>query len=206
MKRKKFMENETTLNSLLLERLDASSKRIEEIDKKIWDTFGKEKYVLISDMSGFSKLTEKHGIIHFMSLIAKQQKLIIPIIEKNNGKIIKTEADNFIICFDSAEDIINTSFFIHESCIKYNNTCPSDFHIKTCHGLSYGKLLLFKKDIFGNIVNIASKLGEDAADPFETLITEKLYNKLPKTLKINFIEKNMKISGINIKYYYHKFA
>ena len=66
------------------------------IEKEVWDTYGRECAVCIHDMSGFSRLTEKHGIVHYLSMVRHMQIVVKPIIQRFGGEVVKFEADN---CF-----------------------------------------------------------------------------------------------------------
>src|SRR4051812_26767325 len=53
------------LRQLLSER-NQESERAAEIDEQIRRTFERVVAVLVLDMVGFSRLSEKHGIIHYL--------------------------------------------------------------------------------------------------------------------------------------------
>src|SRR5260370_7318546 len=44
-----------------------------KIEKTLWETFGEEQAVFVLDMSGFSRLTRKLGIIHYLSFVVHLQ-------------------------------------------------------------------------------------------------------------------------------------
>ena len=43
------------------------------IENKLWEEYGTEKAVFVLDMSGFSLLTRKYGIVHYMSMVKRMQ-------------------------------------------------------------------------------------------------------------------------------------
>ena len=54
------------LNRLLSERdglLDTAARA--DVEARIWERFSATRAVVITDMSGFSRITKKHGIVHF---------------------------------------------------------------------------------------------------------------------------------------------
>ena len=55
--------------SRLLQERNEHPDRVEQIDARIRETFGETHAVLVMDMSGFSRMTIKHGIIHFLAMI-----------------------------------------------------------------------------------------------------------------------------------------
>src|SRR4051794_35125861 len=72
------------------------------IDQRIWDLFGQEWAIVFTDLSGFSRNVAKFGIIHFLQVIHDQKKLLTPIVEKNDGIVVKVEADSFLILMRKA--------------------------------------------------------------------------------------------------------
>jgi class 3 adenylate cyclase len=198
------MNGNSKLHGLLLERVIATRERKLEIDREIWKEFGTKKAVLMSDMSGFSRLTRKHGILHFLSLIAKQRELLTPVFRSYGGEVIKCEADNFLVCFDDEKSAVNASIAVHEMTFEYNNRVPEHEQIITSHGIDFGDILHFGDDVFGDCVNIASKLGEDIAEGYETLISETIYKKLSERIRDKFESDYTKISKMDIGFYRRK--
>ncbi len=70
-----------------------------------------EVSVFISDMSGFTKTTRKHGIIHFASLILKMRHLLIPVLKKHDaivifpGTALRDACAGFIACLHVASSL-----------------------------------------------------------------------------------------------------
>ena len=60
------------LNKLLQER-NEYPERAAEVDAKIEEQFCETHAVMVMDMSGFSRLTIKYGIIHFLAMIHRMK-------------------------------------------------------------------------------------------------------------------------------------
>jgi class 3 adenylate cyclase len=195
------MHEFSEIEGILSQRFISSEEERQEIDRRIWEQFGEEKTILISDTSGFSRITSTYGIIHFLSMIVKLREMAIPIIEANQGEMVKAEADNLIAIFPHPDNAIKASKLIHERCRKCNAESPQDLDIISCHGISSGRVLVFKNDIYGHAVNIASKLGEDLAGQFQTLVSDKAAVISTQPCQEEFEECEEVISGITLKYY-----
>jgi adenylate cyclase len=50
----------------------------EKIKNQLWQRFGAQKSVLVMDMSGFSRLTQKYGVIHYLSMVRRMQLITKP--------------------------------------------------------------------------------------------------------------------------------
>jgi class 3 adenylate cyclase len=146
----------------------------EEARGKIWDEFGTEGAVFISDMASFSSTSRKIGVCHFLKLIHRARQLIAPIVEANNGVLLKCDADNTYAFFEHTDDAIRASFEINAELFKSNDGFPIQEQIYLSIGIDYGRVLLIDSvDFFGDPVNTASKLGEDLAIKAETLVTRR---------------------------------
>lgn len=142
------------------------------IDQRIWDLFGEEWSIMFTDLAGFSRQVAKFGIIHFLQVIHEQKQLLLPIVEKHDGVLIKIEADSFLILFKKPTGAIACAIEMQRVCQATNKRRSPEEHIVLCVGLGHGRLLkVGDEDVYGHEVNLASKLGEDTAEGNEILAT-----------------------------------
>jgi class 3 adenylate cyclase len=89
-----------TFRDLLLSfsRSDVVEER-HRIEENLWGEYGAEHAVFVLDMSGFSLLTRKYGIVHYLSMVQRMQQTTEPIIQSYGGIMIKYEADNCFAVF-----------------------------------------------------------------------------------------------------------
>ena len=73
-----------------------------------------EVAILVTDMTGFTRLTKKMGIVHFASLILKMRQLCSPIFRLYNAMDISTEADNFFVVFPNPADALAAALEVKE--------------------------------------------------------------------------------------------
>ena len=140
----------------------------------IWEKFGTEGAVFISDMASFSSTSRKVGVCHFLKMIHRARQIIAPIIEANNGMLLKCEADNCYAFFKTTDDAIKASFDVNRALSKANDAFGIGEQIYLSVGIDYGRVLLAGDiDYFGDPVNTASKLGEDLAVREEVLVTRR---------------------------------
>ncbi len=173
----------------------------EKIRVRIWDKFGAEGAVFISDIAGFSSTSREVGICHFLKLIYRARKIIAPIIVANNGTLLKCDADNCYAFFTSTDDAIKASFEVNAALLDSNDRFSLAEQICLSVGIDYGRVLLVEDlDFFGDPVNTASKLGEDLAIRAEVLITQRALSR--STLELAQFSERMVacISEIEIEY------
>jgi class 3 adenylate cyclase len=174
-------------------------KRIEET---LWAEYGAEYAVFVLDMSGFSLLTRKYGIVHYLSMVRRMQLTTEPIVKSYGGDMIKYEADNCFAVFPDPLSAVNAAIAMQHAFTAANLLTTEDLDIHIACGIDYGKLLIIgREDCFGDPVNRASKMGEDLAAAGEILITQEAMQLIPNNSGIRSREINVSISGINILAY-----
>ena len=148
--------------------------KAESIRESIWERFGTEGTVFISDMASFSSTSRKIGVLHFLKMIHRARQIIAPIIEANNGMLLKCDADNCYAFFEKTDDAIQASFDVNRALFKANDAFGIGEQIYLSVGIDHGRILLAGDiDFYGDPVNTASKLGEDLAVREEVLVTRR---------------------------------
>ena len=169
------------------------------IEAQIWDRYGTEKTVLILDMSGFSLLSERYGIVHYLSMVRRMQMTSRPIVKNFGGVFIKFEADNCFAAFDKPLSAVRTAIALNLAFDAANILTPDELDIRISCGIDHGRVLIIdERDFFGNAVNRASKLGEDIARPGDILISRDAMDMIPSEAGIKYAPVRFKISGIEI--------
>ena len=193
------MKNNTReeLSRLLQER-NEYPERIEQIDALIRETFGETHAVMVMDMSGFSRVTIKHGIMHFLAMIHRMNQIVAPTVREHGGRVIKFEADNAFAIFDKVEDAVEGAIDTSRRFSAANTMLPEEMDMHGKFGIGYGEVLIVEdKDLFGSEVNLASKLGEDLAERGEILLTEAAFAEVDAE-KREYEEVSMTISGLQL--------
>jgi len=173
-----------------------------EIEELIWSKYGVSGYIMIMDMSGFSLVTQRYGIVYYLAMIEKMRCTVRPIISQNSGHLVKFVADNVFASFQSAEDAINTAIEINAQLFEINKASSKQWDICVSTGIDYGRYLCTDDgDVFGDAVNCASKLGEDIAHKNEILVSEKAFANIKNTETYLAEHVRFKISGISLEAY-----
>jgi len=194
------MKNNTReeLSRLLQER-NEYPERAPEIDARIRETFGETHAIMIMDMSGFSRMTLKHGIMHFLAMIHRMNQIVAPTVSEHKGRVIKFEADNAFAIFDTVEAAIEAAIDTSRRFSAANTMLPEEMDMHGKFGIGYGEILIVEDtDLFGSEVNLASKLGEDLAERGEILLTEAAFAEVDAERR-ECEEVSMAISGLQLK-------
>lgn len=170
------------LHELLLER-NQSPDRIEEIDRRIKEIFQRKVSMLVLDMCGFTRVSAEHGIIHYLSMIQQMESAARPAVGQNNGTVVKQEADDLFAFFPTPHDALEGALDIFRAFEAMNAVVPDERDIYGSIGIGFGDTLVIgEEDLFGNEMNLASRLGEDLAGQQEVLLTPSAFAALPEGL------------------------
>ena len=187
----------------LLRKRGVSALGNPAVEREILERYQDDCAVLILDSSGFTRLTRKFGIIHFLSLFVSLRDVVEPLFKPHHAIGYWAEADNIFAMFPSAKFALECAFAVNEAVRAANETRQADDRLDVCIGIGSGKLLrVGAANIYGDEMNLASKLGEDIAGPGEILLSDRAYEEVKDLLA----ERNpeacaTRISGLEIKYY-----
>ncbi|NOS98173.1 MAG: adenylate/guanylate cyclase domain-containing protein [Methylotenera sp.] len=166
-----MQNSEDRLYGLIAQRLLPDANKA-EIDQRIWDLFGEEWCVMMTDLAGFSRRVAEYGIIHFLQTIYESKRLLLHVIEQHEGFLLKTDGDSFLVIFRKPQKALQCAMIMQQTLIPYNAAKVEQEKVHLCVGLGFGRILrVGNAEVFGAEVNAACKLGEDTAKQGETLVT-----------------------------------
>ena len=111
--------------------------------------------IVFTDIAGFTKLSAVDEDAAF-DLIEKQNKILKPIVEKFNGNWLKETGDGLVLSFPSSFEAVKCS-------IEIQHTTKDIEGLNLRIGIHQGDILERDGDIFGDDVNVASRIEPYAA-------------------------------------------
>lgn len=164
----------------LIEERAAPGADVESIDRRIWDLFGDTAAIVFTDLTGFSRRVAEFGIIQFLQEIHAQRRLFLPIIAAHDGILLKEEADSMLLVFRRPDQAVACSVAMQRASKTENDARRPEDRVLLCVGIGYGRVLrIADRDVYGQEVNAASKLGEDIAKAGQILVTDAVRSELP---------------------------
>ncbi|MCP4366886.1 MAG: adenylate/guanylate cyclase domain-containing protein, partial [Deltaproteobacteria bacterium] len=92
-------------------------------------------------------------------MVDYHNRLIFPTIKKFKGKIIKTIGDAIMASFNKSEQALKAAIAIQQMLQKTRNQDKS-FKLKIRIGIHTGKAIVERSDVFGDVVNVASRIEQ----------------------------------------------
>lgn len=170
---------------------------------ELWQRYGETVAVLVLDSTGFTRVSQSHGILHFLSRVMQLRELCIPLLAEHQCKRHHFEADNMYAAFDSVDECLRAALALHRAVFESKLQLTDSERYRVSIGIGFGKLLYSQtlEGYFGDEMNIACKLGEDIADGDETLLSEAAFAAANPTLVDGFESRESTISGVRLPHY-----
>ena len=132
--------------------------------------------IMFTDIVGYTALMGDDEQKAF-ELLNKNRLLQKPIIEQYSGRWIKELGDGVLASFNTVSDAVNAAIKIQEGC-----NAAKDFQLRI--GIHQGEVVFEQDDIFGDAVNIASRI--QALAPVGGIwISESVHNNVSNKKEID---------------------
>lgn len=169
-------DKEKTTNREAMDVDDLLAER-ERLDKLFKDKFQRIITVMFTDLKGSTAIADTQGDLAHRSIIKQHNDIVFPIIKKHQGILVKTMGDGTMSYFDKPQDSLRAAVDIQKSIDQFNLEKKSNIPILIRAGIHTGLGIIEENDIFGDVVNVASRF-EGQASAGEICISEETYNAL----------------------------
>ena len=148
----------------------------------------KLKAIVFTDIADFTKLSAQDEQ-KALDLLHKQNEIVKPIVEKHKGEWLKEIGDGLLLSFDSSLDAVRCSIEIQQSLRDVE-----DLNLRI--GIHQGDIFIKDGDVFGDDVNIASRV-EGFAPAGGISLSDKVYKDIAgvSDIKTSFIG-HRKLKGV----------
>jgi len=150
---------------------------------------------MFTDIVGFTAIMSKDEQ-KALEILRKNRDTLKPRIEYFNGEWLKEMGDGTLSCFESVVDAVNCALEIQRS-------LKDDPRLKLRIGIHIGDVVFSEGDVFGDGVNVASRI-EPLAEPGGICITEQVYRNIRNRPGIEAVflgDKQLKNVDSSIKVY-----
>jgi len=137
---------------------------------------GKPLAILFSQISGATALYESLGNRKAMDMVSKAMEGLKSAVQRHRGTVVKTVGDELIAHFDSADDALQAAGAMH----AWMQKGPAALALKA--GFTVGPVIQEKQDVFGDTVNVASRLAA-MANPKQVLTSRQAADAMSPMLR-----------------------
>jgi class 3 adenylate cyclase len=140
--------------------------------------------IVAADVVGYSRLMgrDEEGAVR---RLRELQATISPIVKANRGRIVSTAGDAMIIEFSSSVAAFHSALTIQEVVGLLNCGVDGDDKMLFRIGVNVGAVIVEGGDVFGEVVNIASRL-EAIAEPGGICVSHACYVQTRGQFAVNF--------------------
>ena len=115
--------------------------------------------VLAADVAGYSRLMGADEVGTLEALKSVRREAIDPAIANYKGRIVKTTGDGLLAEFASAVDAVTCAMTVQDQMARRNETSSPKIILRI--GVNVGDVMIDGEDIFGDGVNIATRVENE---------------------------------------------
>ncbi len=119
--------------------------------------------ILDADVVGYSRLMGRDESGTVSRLRDHRVRHLEPLVARHAGRIVKLTGDGALIEFASAVDALAAAIEFQQTMLEANRSRPGDVAIVFRIGLHLGDVIVDGDDLYGDDVNIAARLQEQAS-------------------------------------------
>ena len=114
--------------------------------------------VMAADVVGYSRLMGSNEVATLTALKEHRSQLVDPAIAKHQGRIVKLTGDGMLVEFPSVVSAVECASEVQREMRQRNTTVPEERRIEFRIGINLGDIIVEGDDIFGDGVNVASRI------------------------------------------------
>jgi adenylate cyclase len=143
--------------------------------------------ILAADVAGYSRLMGQDEEGTHDRLKVHLRQLVNPKIKEYRGRIVKNTGDGMLAEFSSVVNAVRCAVEVQRGMANRNAQTPEDQRIVFRVGINLGDVIVEPGDIYGDGVNIASRL-EALAEPGGICISDDAFRQVRVKVDVEFID------------------
>jgi adenylate cyclase len=144
--------------------------------------------ILAADVVGYSRLMGANEVGTLQALKLHHAELVDPEIARHGGRVVKLTGDGLLAEFPSVVGAVECAAAIQRAMPARNADVPDDRRIEYRVGINLDDVIVEGDDLFGDGVNIASRL-EGAAEPGGIAVSQSVRENVSGRLDLIFSDR-----------------
>jgi class 3 adenylate cyclase/Flp pilus assembly protein TadD len=141
--------------------------------------------ILFADVAGYSRLIRADEERTLGDLRGHLDELVSPVVERFHGRIVKNLGDGVLAEFGSAVEAVRCAVELQRGMTERNAGLPADRRQSFRIGLHLGDVIVSDYDVFGDTVNIASRL-QSLAEPGAIVLSASVHEQVRDKLALGY--------------------
>jgi TolB-like protein/class 3 adenylate cyclase/Tfp pilus assembly protein PilF len=141
--------------------------------------------IMAADVVGYSRLMGEDEAGTHARLRAHRKDFFEPLVTEHRGRVVKLTGDGALVEFASAVEAVECAVALQNGMAEREANEPENRRLQFRIGINIGDIMLEEGDIYGDGVNIASRL-EGLAEPGGICIARNVHDQIKAKLALPF--------------------
>ncbi len=133
--------------------------------------------VMFTDIHSSTTYFEQHGDAAGLLMVHQCNDALRQVAVKHGGRVLKTIGDGMMVAFDKCQSAVAAAIEMQTNWAKVNSLRPESDRVAIRIGVHYGDGIVRSNDIFGDVVNVASRV-ESVTAPEQIVISDAVYEEV----------------------------
>ncbi|MGZ6143858.1 MAG: adenylate/guanylate cyclase domain-containing protein [Myxococcales bacterium] len=130
--------------------------------------------IVFAGLCGYAERLGSQTWEESQRMLRLHEALVDPVFRKFKGRRIKQIAGTFLVAFESPTQAVKCAAALRERVHRFDESVPEQQRLRARVGIHLGEVRLSRGDVFGEPVNIASRI-ECSCGPGEVLFGESVW-------------------------------
>ena len=168
----KFMSDRHSVISKLIDLSRENRDLLAELER-----FRRRITVMFTDIRGSTAYFEKFGDVAGLIMVHECNNALRQVADQHGSRVHKTIGDAIMASFEDCKQAVRAAIAMQKQLLTNNAAKTQDHKTFVRIGLHYGTGIVKSNDVFGDVVNVASRV-ESVALPEQILISESLADQI----------------------------
>jgi len=143
--------------------------------------------IVVADVVGYARLLGEDEAGTLAALRERRKAVVEPLVKQHSGRVVKFLGDGVLIEFSSAVNAVAFALDLQRRMAEMNEPVAESRRIRLRVGINLGEVIGEGADIFGDGVNVASRI-EALAEPGGIAISAKVHEEIAGKLEAKFAD------------------